>query len=215
MFLHEHWLYEGEFDKLAKIGGGLGMVATSVIVEHIECKGHPFGGCAIQAKIQKLSINNNRLCGIIMFLNDMSYLFLNAYMPYDRNTEDPDNIAVIDSVKELILNHNPVHIVFGGNLNTDCVRISPHALELNQCVEDCDFNVCIDSPIPDVPYTFINSNGAKSRIDHFLVSDHLSECVSECCNIDNHLFSDHVPLKLTLDVNIEHTYTNNERPFNV
>ncbi len=46
----------------------------------------------------------------------MLYLFLNAHMPYDRNTEDPNYIEVIDSVKELILIHNPVYIVFGGNL---------------------------------------------------------------------------------------------------
>ncbi len=89
-------------------------------------------------------------------------------MPYDRNTGDPDYIEVIDSVKELILTHNPVYIVFGGDLNTDLIRTSPHARKLNQYVEDCDFNVCIDSPIADVPYTFINSNGAKSRIVIFL-----------------------------------------------
>ncbi len=62
-------------------------------------------------------------------------------MPYDTNTEDPDYIEVIDSVKELILTHNPVYIVFGGDLNIELVRTSPHAHELNQCVEDCDFNI--------------------------------------------------------------------------
>ncbi len=149
-----------------------------------------------------------------MCLNDMLYLFLNACMPYDRNTEDPDYIEVIDSGKDLILTHNSVYIIFGGHLNTDLVRTSRHARELNQGVEDCDFNVCTDSRIADVPYTFINSTGAKSRIVHFLVSDNLSECVSEYCIIDNHLFSDHVLLKLTLDVNIEYNYTN-ERSFNV
>ncbi len=33
-------------------------------------------------------------------------------------------------------------------------------------------------------------------------------------DINNHFFSDNVPLKLTLDVDIEH-YNTNERPFNV
>ncbi len=71
--LQEHWLYEGEFDKLAIIGGGSGMVTTSVMDENIEWKGRPFGGCAIllrssiHSKIQKLSINNNCLCSIIIF----------------------------------------------------------------------------------------------------------------------------------------------------
>ncbi len=42
----------------------------------------------------------------------------------------------------------------------------------------------------------------------------MAECVSECWIIDNHICSDHVPLKLTLDMNIEHNCTK-ERPFNV
>ncbi len=35
MFLQVHWLYEGKFDKLAKIGGGSVMVATSAMDENI------------------------------------------------------------------------------------------------------------------------------------------------------------------------------------
>ncbi len=62
-----------------------------------------------------------------------------------------------------------------GIFNIDLVRTSPYARKLNQCVEDCDFNISIDLPIADVPYAFINSNSDKSRINHFLVSENLSE----------------------------------------
>ncbi len=41
VFLQEHWLYEAESDKLAKIGGESGMVAKSAMDENIERKGGP------------------------------------------------------------------------------------------------------------------------------------------------------------------------------
>ncbi len=68
--------------------------------------------------------------------------------------------------------------------------------------------LCIELAIDDVPYTYINNyTGNKSRINHFLVFDVLSECVSECCIIDNHLYSDHVPLTITFDIEVNHAKT--------
>ncbi len=32
----------------------------------------------------------------------------------------------------------------------------------------------------------------------------MSECVCECCIIDNHLYSDHVPLTITFDIEVDH-----------
>ncbi len=39
------------------------------------------------------------------------------------------------------------------------------------------------------------------------MSDVLSECVSECCIIDNHLYLDHVPLTITFDIKVDHAKT--------
>ncbi len=65
--------------------------------------------------------------------------------------------------------------------------------------------MCIDLHIADVPYTYINNyTGNTSRIDHFLVCNVLSECVSECCIIDNHRYSDHVSLTITFDIEVDH-----------
>ncbi len=49
--------------------------------------------------------------------------------------------------------------------------------------------------------------GNKSKIDLFLVFGVSSECVSECCIINNHLNSDHVPLTITFDVDVDHAKT--------
>ncbi len=45
-----------------------------------------------------------------------------------------------------------------------------------------------------------------------LVSDVLSECERECCIVDNHQYSDHVPLTITFDIEVDHAKTT-ERTF--
>ena len=46
--------------------------------------------------------------------------------------------------------------------------------------------------------------GITSKIDHFLVSHDMSLKVKICEIIDMHLFSDHIPLKLEVDIYVEH-----------
>ncbi len=65
--------------------------------------------------------------------------------------------------------------------------------------------MCIDMNESKVSYTYIGPNFNTSRIDHFLISDILSESVMEHSIIDDHLHSDHLPVMLSLDFNISHS----------
>ena len=56
----------------------------------------------------------------------------------------------------------------------------------------------------DVPYTFINYDSCTSRIDHFLLSESMKSNVLLSAIIDNHLYSNHIPLQLTLSLDISH-----------
>ena len=49
----------------------------------------------------------------------------------------------------------------------------------------------------------LSSLGSSSRIDHYIVTSTLSDNLLECSIIDNLLFSDHVPLKIRLDLTVE------------
>ena len=62
---------------------------------------------------------------------------------------------------------------------------------------------CIDLPNTKTPYTFINYNNSTSRIDHLCVSESFSRAVDNCNITDNHLFSDHVPLRLILHISVD------------
>ncbi len=105
-------------------------------------------------------------------------------------------VNVMNEVKQIIHVTNPT---------CDTSRTSPHTRELLQCVVDCCLTMCIDMNESKIPYTYIGPNGNTSRIDHFLISDITSESVIDCSIIDDHLHSDHLPVILSLDFNINHS----------
>ena len=56
---------------------------------------------------------------------------------------------------------------------------------------------------------YLTSDSLRSRMDHFIVTATLGQKVLECLIIDNLLFSDHVPLKIRLDLNVDHMFERN------
>ena len=58
---------------------------------------------------------------------------------------------------------------------------------------------------------YVSPNGFSSRIDHFMVTARMGQRVLECSFIDILLFSDHVPLKvkIRLDLNVDHMFERN------
>ena len=94
-------------------------------------------------------------------------------------------------------------------LNTDLTRNTPHAYALKKFISDFNLTVCIDAPDAQVQYTYVSPNGLTSRIDHFLTTANLGQKVFKCPIIDNFLFSDHVPFKVRLDINVDQMFERN------
>jgi len=155
--------------------------------------------------------------GVVLTLNPgCNILILNAYMPVDNIRRDDNFICymeVISEVEEMIHKFDPTHVLFGGDLNTDLIRSSPHAAVLKKFINDFSMTTCIDLNIADVPYTFIGPN-SKSRIDHFLASPAMGSCVVSCDIIDDHLHSDHVPLCVCFNIDVNHTIYSERTPVN-
>ena len=97
-------------------------------------------------------------------------------------------------------------VFYGGDINTDLTRNTPHAYALRNFISDFNLTVCMDAP---VPYTYVSPNGLTFRIYNFLTTANLQQKVLECAIIDNLLFSDHVPLKVRLDINVDHMFERN------
>ena len=212
LMLQEHCLYESEFTKLSKIGNGSGVEATSAMDEHVFRAGRPYGGCAIiwnpklKGKVKTIPTNNKRLCAITVTFDDISFLFVNVYMPCDgRDTGSVLYKSILHDVVRLVNSTNTTYVVFGGDFNTDTSRQSSHVNEFNSFVSDNGFHVSTNSMDSDVPYTFYNGI-STSLIDHFLVSDNLKDHC-HCDIIDDNLHSDHVPVNLSIEFDVSYLPT--------
>ncbi len=195
------------------LASGTEVICKSSMDETKPFEGRPFGGCAIiykpniKFKLSEITCKHNRLCALSMDLSEKcNVLFLNAYMPCDSNSQDEhfaSYMDVLSEVEQIIQCLDPTHVIFGGDLNTDLSRSSPHSIALNDCINDLNMVTCIYLELAEVPYTFIGPK-STSRIGNFLVSSAIGNSVVACDIIDNYLFSDHVPVKLVLDLCVEH-----------
>ena len=211
LLLQEHCLFQSKLYKLKTLGENTEVIGKSSMDENTPLEGRPYGGCAIVYKtdmkcdISEVKCDHVRLCGVLIKMNGCTILILNSYMPCDSNRQDQNFIhymEVLSEVEQLIQKLDPTHVIFGGDLNTDFSRTSPHAVALKHFVDDYNMSVCIDLECADVPYTYIGPR-STSRIDHFIMSDAIGSCVETCNIIDNHLFSDHVPVCVTLSIDME------------
>ena len=85
-------------------------------------------------------------------------------------------------------------------------RSTPHAHALRNCILDFNLSICIDAPEAEMAYRYVSSNGLSSIIDHVIETAALGQRVLECSIIGNFLLSDHVPLKIRLDLNVDHRF---------
>ena len=218
--MSEHWLYEPEFYKLSSLGRSAGVVATSAMDQHKQRVGRPYGGTAIvwhssiKGKVEKIDCDNNRLCAALYTTDNMTMLLVNVYMPCDNNCHDDDFINILNDVSLLFYRYNPSHVVFGGDMNVDLSRTSPNSGMLTDFITDFNLLPCIDLSQSNVPYTFIDRTNNTSRIDHFFISSVLQENIIECSIIDNHLYSDHIAVKLCLQIDMNYI-VEIDRPYSV
>ena len=113
--------------------------------------GRPYCGCAILWKltlntaIREFKCNHVRFCGImIQNSNNCEIKCLNVYMPCDGKSADDkfaEYMDVLSEVQQLIHSYYPAHIIYGGDMNTDLARSTPHAHALRNVI--LDFNLTI------------------------------------------------------------------------
>ena len=65
---------------------------------------------------------------------------------------------------------------------------------------DLNLTVCIDMPEMKMSPKYASLNGFTSRVDHCLITANLGQNVLACSTTDNVLFSDHVPIKNKVEI---------------
>ena len=186
MCIQEHWLYESQYHRFHLISSDpIDYVASSAMDPSRLRSGRPHGGTAIvwrnsiKHKVTGVDTISPRLSAVIINLdNDVTVLLCTVYMPNDTRNDGANLNEMQDVLAELsIISHkyNAQFLVIIGDFNCDFSRSSPHTIEL---LNFCNSEVlvpCVNNSCSKIEYTFENSAGARSLIDHCLISKNLEE----------------------------------------
>ena len=215
VLLQETWLLNSNLLDLADIhddylfGGKSGVDSTSGILS-----GRPHGGVAIlwnkslSHQVEVIDIGNKRLFAIKIKLDtNETLLMINVYMPCDNRSKsvvNEDYQTVIDDIEHVLLSLDYDSAIIYGDFNTCLNRNNAHSLLLTQfTVRNVLYNVW-NHPKAKQDDTYINTAlNQRSRIDHAYVTENLLPCIQQFSVYHSPLNpSDHVPLVLQLQINI-------------
>ena len=214
VLLQEHWQYEKKFiEKVKGFKPNIECVVASPMNENITQLGRNKGGVAIiwknniDCNIKIIKCISKRLCAIKVIINEFKFILFNVYMPTDPgngNYDIAEYKEVLDEISVILSNSDTKVFILGGDWNSDISRNNVQTNTFLSFIEEERLSLCLNFDDARVPYTYHNAN-SYSLIDHFLVTKNLTQYITRYETLDCiDDFSDHVPLKLELNVNINY-----------
>ena len=176
--------------------------------------GRPYGGTAIcyhshlKCKVEYINTQSKSICALKIYAGSISILLVNVYMPSTDKREAIDEYSLIlQEIRSICMKSTTQHIILGGDWNADVNKNNMRTTLFKDFITDEKLMNSLDLNIANVPYTYENMRvtpSTFSTIDHFLISPNLGDIVVSYDTLFLHNdFSDHFPLKLTLDINVE------------
>ena len=214
VLIQEHWQYEKKFiEKVKSIESNIECVVSSPMNENITKLGRNKGGVAIiwktniECNIKIIKCISKRLCAIKVIVDEFKFIIFNVYMSTDPgigNYDVAEYKEVLQEISVILLNADTQIFILGGDWNSDISRNNVQTNTFLSFIEEESLFLCLNFEDAIVPYTFHNDN-SNSTIDHFLVTKNITQYITRyesLFSVDD--FSDHVPLKLELNVNINY-----------
>jgi len=220
LLLQEHWLFNCQSHVFEDEIENISSYTLSGMEDKVIHSGRRYGGCAIlwkrslMCKIEPVVCDNRRLCMVIIEISGIKMLLCNVYMPCDSNNVNQENS---NTYSDVLLDIATVsaslgidRILVGGDFNTDISRsASEHTKRLLSFIDEeslllVDNFKCID-------YTYESkSNGCKSYLDHFLVTDNVyTMLIDYFVRHDADNMSDHSIIVMEVGLDIEHSNSQN------
>ena len=215
--IQEHGLFKSQLDWFDKIDNWLAKHGISAMDETKALRGRPHGGVAIlwnstlANNVVPVQCESKRICAVIIQLaGNAKMLLICVYMPCDDRRADGNLNEYIDTLNEIEILCNSAHvnqICIGGDFNTDLNRNTHQTRKLIEFLSEQGYSLCVDDPCSGIVYTFCSKgSGARSLIDHFILSDNLMPSFTEYESVDDvDNFSDHVAIKCVFDYTVYHT----------
>ena len=219
LLLQETWKRENEFITNFKkdFPESECIAASQMDLDGIKA-GRPYGGVAIcyhgslKCKIVKIPSISKSICALKITIDEINILLINVYMPCSENNEAIDKYTnILEEISSLCIKSATQHLIIAGDYNADPSRNDRRTtLFKNFIIQENLINV-LDMDIANVPYTYWNQRvtpPTTSTVDHFLLSPNLANTVVKYETVFQHNnFSDHLPVILTLDIDIKYQKT--------
>ena len=216
LLIQETWLAEDEFIRQFKIDfpNSECISANKMEQDHFRA-GRPYGGVGlchhsnIKCKIENLNTTSRSICAQILNIENISILLINVYMPCtDNKASLKEYTKILQEISGICMKSPTQHIILGGDWNADLSRNDGRTKLFKNFITQEKLINPLELDIANVPYTFAcqkpDGSYSTSTIDHFLMTPNLKNTVTcyEAHTMYNNC-SDHVPLVLSLDINIE------------
>ncbi|CAL4108288.1 unnamed protein product, partial [Meganyctiphanes norvegica] len=140
---------------------------------------------------------SDRLCAVVIKSDNQSIVLCNVYMPCDNNTDENFEIYgdVLYEMLTLFELYRGYDFIIGGDFNVDFKRNESRNLGLLKQFIDEEMFTCVSLQCPNTEFTYENNRGNKSFIDHFIVSESLTNCNVNVSHDGNNL-TEHKPITL-------------------
>ena len=169
--------------------------------------GRPYGGLSVLWRnslspvCDVVLFDDNRLLGITYTLNNFKILIINVYLPYFTPENVEEYIMYMGKISEIVESCDANGVVIFGDFNADVNNEF-----YTDLVGLCNDNELIISDVAMLPhgsYTHVN-NGTLARTwpDHCVCSQSLHERIASIAIDYNDHASDHLPMQLTLNLNL-------------
>ena len=213
MIFQETWLTELEFVRQFKNDFPHSECISSSKMDQADIKpGRPYGGVGIcyhsnlKCHVDNIPTNSKSICGLKITIDNVNILLINVYMPSSNNVQSLNEYSSILQELHNICSKFPTHgVILGGDWNADPSRKDGRTQRFKDYIEQEQLINALNMDIANVPYTFkCMISGTESTLDHFLISPNLISSVSNYETLDMYNnFSDHSPIILSLNIDIE------------
>ena len=215
LFLQETWLYSFEHKKYTQNIPSCQYHAVSAMDDSdVGRVGRPYGGCAIlwhhdlAVAFSPINTSSQRICAIMAKAKEVNIVLINVYMPNDDNKDVNFEIygEILAEISQIINMYVGYDVILGGDFNVDFKRINSRNLNLLKQFLNDEQVVCLTQNLSDDHYTFENSLGSRSFIDHFIVNSRLVNCSVEVA-YDGDNLSDHKPISIKTCIQTKLSYS--------
>ena len=219
LLLQETWHVESEFIRKFKndFPNSECISASKMDLDSIKA-GRPYGGISIcyhshlKCKVEYINTQSKSICALKLYVNNICILLVNVYMPSTDKREDLDEYeTILQEISSICIKSSTQYLILAGDWNANLDKNNRRSTLFKDFISNENLINTLGLDIANVPYTYENMRvnpPTYSTIDHFLISPNLSNIVVSYETLFLHNdFSDHFPLKLTLDMNIEYFKT--------